>query len=362
MTSGSRLSFVDLFSGAGGLSLGLRSAGFEPALAVDTDRQALETYRRNLGEHTLLAKAEDLTVQSIEQVTGIPVGSYSLVAGGPPCQGFSVQRRGARKDSRNSLVREFARLALALRPQMILMENVPAIFGARGSDELTAMVAALDGAGYQHTRKILEAADYGVPQRRRRAFLVAWSPEVEGFAFPRATHSRDGWSTVEEALRGLPEPGESGALAVLANHVRVRSTPLNEARIALVPPGGGRRDLPVEMQLACHLRAGDHRHLDVFGRMQWDKPAPTITAVFDNFTRGRFAHPRDNRSITAREGARLQSFPDQFIFTGPKKDVARQVGNAVPPRLAYHLGVALRAALEGTVTPEESGRQLALAL
>ena len=121
----------------------------------------------------------------------------------------------------------------------------------------------------------------------------------------------------------------------------MRISDLNRQRIGHVPPGGGRLDIPEELQLPCHRNAGAHRHLDVFGRMEWDRPGPTITALFDSFSRGRFAHPERDRAITGREGARLQSFPDDFVFEGAKKQVARQIGNAVPPLLAQALGRAL---------------------
>ena len=345
---------VDLFCGAGGLSLGLRDAGFTPVYALDSDRHAAETYRRNLGAHVRCAPASEVTPEVICQVTGVAPGEFALVAGGPPCQGFSVQRRGTRDDPRNDLVVQYARLATALRPAFILIENVPGLLGRRGAAEFKRAAAVFKAAGYRHAARVLDAADYGVPQHRRRAIVIAWRADGSGFTFPAATHGEDTWRTVRDALGDLPEPPDDGAEHPdFPNHRKVKVSPLNERRIAHVPPGGGRADLPRELQLDCHRADNGHRHLDVYGRMEWDKPAPTITAMFDNFTRGRFAHPVRNRSVTGREGARLQSFPDTFVFTGPKKDVARQIGNAVPPLLARRVGEAIRRAMEGR--PADAG-------
>jgi DNA (cytosine-5)-methyltransferase 1 len=342
------LTAVDMFAGAGGLSLGLQMAGFRPVFAFDSDPYACETYRRNLGPHIRQARAEAITAAAILKATGLRKGQLSLVCGGPPCQGFSVQGLGRPGDSRNDLVLEFARIAAALAPSAILMENVPTILGRRGSWHLEALTRLLRSEGYAFVTKVLNASDFGVPQDRNRAFLVAWR-ESGGlsFAFPQPLRAER--RTVRQALRGLPEPPEDfSEHPDFANHVRVRITKINQERIRHVPEGGGRLDIPKRLQLPCHRKAGTHRHLDVFGRMSWGRPAPTITALFDSFTRGRFGHPEENRAITAREGARLQSFPDTFRFCGPKKDVARQIGNAVPPMLAAAVASAIRQFLEAS--------------
>lgn len=352
---------VDLFCGAGGLSLGLKDAGFTPVFAADSDQYACATYKANLGEHVWKCSVPDISASSICRETGLAAGQFAVVCGGPPCQGFSIQRRGERADSRNSLIIDFARVAVELRPAFILIENVPTLLGARGKAELTSAIEIMSAADYEYETRVLDAADYGVPQHRRRAFVVAWrSEDVPGFDFPKASHNERNYQTVADALRGVPEPlGSFAKHPDFHNHIKVKISPINEERISYIPPGGGRTDLPERLQLPCHKNANGHRHLDVFGRMEWDKPAPTITAMFDNFTRGRFAHPDHNRCITGREGARLQSFPDAFEFRGPKKDVARQIGNAVPPLLARKLGDAIIAALGREY---QKPRQLALAV
>lgn len=341
------LSFADFFCGAGGLSLGLSNAGLVPALAFDGDRYSCATYERNLSIAAICAMHDNVDSSDLPDTWR---GKLSLICGGPPCQGFSLQRRGPARDDRNDLVLWFFKIAVRLDPKVILMENVPTVFGSRGRLQLAKVYDLLDSAGYFHDQRVLDAADFGVPQSRRRGFLVAWRPDLI-WVWPKPTHDDHTRRTVRNAIGDLPPPGKNTQTAAVANHVRVNISALSEARISHVPPGGGRLDIPPDLQLSCHRTDNGHRHLDVFGRMEWDRPAPTITAMFDSFTRGRFAHPEENRPITGREGARLQSFPDTFHFVGPKKDVARQIGNAVPPLLAYHLGDAVKAALIGETQP-----------
>lgn len=338
--------FVDFFAGAGGLSLGLAQAGLIPVFACDSVELACETHRANLDGHVRVADMATLSHHDVLKQTGLCVGEIDVVVGGPPCQGFSTQRRGSRTDDRNELVLTFARLALQLRPRLILIENVPGLLGERGRMVREPLFALLESQGFEHDARVLSAADYGVPQNRRRAIIAAWDPDrTKPFSFPVPTHAESP-ATVREALADLPEPPDDFTEHPLyRNHTRVNMSARNIERIRFVPEGGGRLDIPESHQLDCH-RGVTHRHLDVFGRMRWDEPGPTITAMFDNFTRGRFAHPSEDRSITGREGARLQSFPDWFEFKGPKKDVARQIGNAVPPRLAEALGRQIVQALE----------------
>ena len=345
MTEFARPLSADLFCGAGGLALGLEEAGFRCGLAVDSDPYARRTFQNYFGITPLDADVHSLHPDAMLEGTGLAPGDFALVCGGPPCQGFSLQRRGPRQDRRNDLVVHFFQLAVALAPPLILMENVPTLLGPRGKAQLQSALDTLTEHGYEWKHAVLNASHFGVPQVRRRAMLIAWDPcRVGPIEFPRG--NRQATATVREAFRGLPEPPvDHTEHPLFSNHTRVKISKLNRLRISHVPPGGGRADLPLSLQLPCHCKGGDHRHLDVYGRLQWDEPAGTITARFDNFTRGRFAHPTQNRCITAREGARLQGFPDDFRFFGPKKDVARQIGNAVPPPLAKAIGVTLLKAL-----------------
>lgn len=327
-------SLVDLFCGAGGMSLGFKQAGCEPVFAADWDQHACNTYRRNLGDHVHKLDLASISAPNLDAMIRPLAAEIDIVAGGPPCQGFSVQRRGNASDSRNDLVLRFGEFATHLRPKVIVMENVPTVLGSRGREHIKELFSLFEAGGYSTSSTILDASLFGVPQSRRRAFIVAVRSDVgAAFRFPAPDHLVV--KTVRDAIGDLPPPPEDNSEHPLfANHQRAAISPKNLERLSYVPEGGGRLDIPSHLQLPCHRNSNGHRHLDVFGRLRWDRPSGTITAMFDNFTRGRFGHPDQNRNITNREGARLQSFPDEFVFLGPKKDVARQIGNAVCPALA----------------------------
>lgn len=355
---------IDCFAGAGGLSLGLSQAGFAPGAAFDASRASVATYARNFGPHVIEGRAEELTGARLLEFGGISAGACTLVAGGPPCQGFSRQRRGQAEDDRNDLVFEFLRLVTEIEPLFFMMENVSAIQGKRAGSVLKRLLGEARDAGYHVSFKVLDAADYGVPQHRKRAFIVGERADrPASFEFPHPTHSPERWKTVREAIGDLPEPTVGGAVSDILNHDGDHISALNRLRISHVPPGGGRADIPEHLRLACHrvdVETAGHR--GVYGRLPWDRPAGTITTKCNSFTRGRFAHPEEDRNITMREAARLQSFPDSFFFTGGKVEVAHQIGNAVPPPLAFHLGRALIDALERRMLGEAHTSMVQLSL
>lgn len=341
---------IDLFAGAGGLSLGLEDAGFRVAAALENDDAAASTYRRNLRHPILQADIRLVDSESLLATAGLQPGECALVAGGPPCQGFSLQRRGPRKDVRNGLVLEFIRIVEAVGPVFFLMENVGGLLTRHGAPFLRELFARMGDDGYDVSVRQLNAVEYEVPQQRKRAFIVGRKRTLPNqFRWPRGNPRADTWITVRDAIGDLPSPPSDGSPhADIANHFREgRLSALNLERIRTVPPGGGRLDLPEHLQLECHRNNPSHRHLDVYGRLAWDRPAGTLTARFDSFTRGRFAHPEEHRTITLREGARLQTFPDNFVFEGSREEIARQIGNAVPPLLAKRIGEAVMATLLG---------------
>ena len=335
---------VDAFCGAGGVSLGLREAGFNVAFAFDCDSTAVQTYERNIGPHVVQAQVEQTSGKEILSRIGLRPGELTLLSGGPPCQGFSIQRRGSRKDRRNDLIFEFVRLADEMKPHFFMMENVPAILGPRARNYVAEFEERSYNAGYRIHGAILNAANYGVPQQRRRAFLVGEREDLEGtFEFPRGTLSEEEWLTVRDAIGDLPKPlPDPNAEPEIANHRLGRISETNIKRISHVPEGGGRADIPTHLQLPCHRvsveKAG---HRGVYGRLEWRRPSGTITTKCNSFTRGRFGHPSEDRNITMREAARIQGFPDSFVFLGGTVPVAHQVGNAVPPALAAALGQAI---------------------
>ncbi|MGY3553948.1 DNA cytosine methyltransferase [Williamsia sp. R60] len=333
---------IDAFSGAGGLSLGLSNAGFDMRLAFDNNQIAVDTHRKNLPGRAEVLDAAMTSGSELLELAGLERGEAALLAGGPPCQGFSLQRRGARDDPRNLLVLRYLDWLDEIRPRAFLIENVTAIRSIRGTHLLNAVEERAKELGFDVHSKILNAVDFGVPQRRRRAFLVG-VPSGSKFFWPAESDKPP--RTVRDAFTELPAPPRDGTPhPFVPNHYReTRLSARNVERIRHVPEGGGREHLPERLQLKCH--SGTHRHLDTYGRLSRDEPAVTITARFDSFTRGRFGHPTEDRSITLREGARLQSFPDDFVFLGNREDGARLIGNAVPPLLAEQIGKSILAAI-----------------
>lgn len=348
---------IDTFCGAGGLSLGFQAAGIPVAIAFDNNPHAVETYRKNFRHPVLQTEVRQITGKALLEACSVRRQDVLVVAGGPPCQGFSVQRRGADEDHRNSLVFELLRLVVELRPPFFLMENVPGLRTRGGQGHLQPFVDRARREGYVVHSKMLNAADYGVPQLRRRLFLVGERTTGLGFfRFPSPTHNEATWKTVEAALQDLPPPPvDYSPHPVIPNHQRSRMSRLNLLRISHVPQGGGWAHIPEELRVPCHAPGADRiGHRYVYGRLHWDQPSATITAKFDSFTRGKFAHPLEDRSITLREGARLQGFPDDFLLCGPKEEIAAQIGNAVPPLVAEALARAILDAVKSSTNPEKA--------
>lgn len=323
---------IDCFCGAGGLSLGFEKAGFSVEYAFDLDEKAILTYKNNPQYHHGAAFVRDIynvSKKSIEEDLGHKLGQIDVVIGGPPCQGFSVQRRGDDNDLRNQLVLEYVRLLKEIRPRFFVMENVSGILSQRGKPYIKALFDNLTAAGYLIQQKKLTASDYGVPQERTRVIIVGelTSNNKGSFVYPEPLNQPK--KTVRDAIEDLMEKKEND----VPNHKADKLSDINLKRIRSITEGQGRDSLPEELQLECHKKNTGHRHLDTYGRMAWDQPGPTITARFDSFSRGRFGHPVLDRTITLREGARIQTFPDDFEFFGTKVEVARQIGNAVPPML-----------------------------
>ena len=341
-----RYGFVESFCGPGGMSLGLERAGFHPLLAFDIDERAVETHSANLSGPCMVADASTLTGQEVLRKIGKRRGELSLLSGGPPCQGFSKQKRGAHHgDDRNRLVLEFARLAREIQPRTLLFENV-AIFGKkRGRGYLDLMQREL--SDYRLFPHFYNCADYGLAQTRERFVMVGVRRDhAIPFSVPQPRAGT--WRTVGEVLEGLPEPPlDYSEHPEFPNHQRARVTSLNIERFSHVPQGGGWQDIPEDLRLDCHrgVDVSSGGWPDVYGRLRWDGQCPTITGGFDSFTRGRYGHPHQDRPLTPREAARLQGFPDDFTFCGTRADVRSQIGNVVPPLLACAVGREIKRVL-----------------
>jgi DNA (cytosine-5)-methyltransferase 1 len=331
------LSVVDAFCGAGGLSLGFEWAGFSPAFAFDIDRAAVQTFKKNLSS---VAEVVDVNDNGIsDNIMSAIKGKTYVIVGGPPCQGFSQQRRGEREDPRNNLVLAYAELVESMsdKPAVVLLENVTYLDSPRGKAILGEYVERLERLGYDIFRHDLNSAEFGLPQLRNRIIIVAAHNEISKYYIGPRRSSSDVWPTVGDALKGLTK------LGTLPNHQASAEGSLNRKRIAYVDMGGGRLSIPADLQLPCHAKHGGH--LDVYGRLDWFGYARTITGGFDSYTRGEFAHPFYHRSITHREAARIQGFPDSYEFQGNRTEVRRQIGNAVPPPLAYSIAIAIKEAI-----------------
>lgn len=334
---------IDLFSGCGGLTLGLKQAGFKVIGAIEIDSLAAETYRRNHPE----IKVWEEDIRKVKGATilrqfGIKRGQLDLLAGCPPCQGFSSMRthNGNKRirDSRNDLIFDYLRLVKQLFPKTVMMENVPAL---AENSRMRIFRKELEKLGYDlnGTPLVLNTANYGVPQRRRRMILLC--SRIGRIELPAVKEKR---KTVREAIGNLPRPGRSGD--PLHDLKENRNAHIIEMIKKIPRDGGSRSDLPQKYQLACHKRLPSG-FKDVYGRMAWEDVAPTITGGCVSPSKGRFLHPSQNRSITLREAALLQTFPKKYHFSlkKGKQGVALMIGNALPPTFIKEHALAIKKSL-----------------
>ena len=329
---------VDLFSGGGGLTLGMMRAGFDVVAAVEVDKSACATYEANHQDVSAL-QADIRTLDQQDVVGRVDGRKIDLLAGCPPCQGFtSLSARYKRDDPRNQLVLELARLAEELRPRAIMLENVPGLAGTQIYRELWRRLHA---GGYHLSDQVLQVADYGVPQSRRRLVLLGG----HGFeiAMPQPTHSRKAgsgtahWRTVRDAIGHMPgnpptlvDARSNGGVQGANWHVVRSLSRANVARIRAAQPGRTWPHLPEQLRPKCHR--GDYTgYTNVYGRMEWDRPSPTITGGCTTLSKGRFGHPEEDRTISVREAALLQTFPEDYVFDTPYMEhVCNIIGNALP--------------------------------
>ncbi|MCF8470239.1 MAG: DNA cytosine methyltransferase [Reyranella sp.] len=333
---------IDLFSGCGGLTLGLKQAGFDVVGAVESNSIAADTYKVNHPEVHLWPKdIRGVTGPELLRKLKIRKGQLDLLAGCPPCQGFSAMRtRNGKKrvrDRRNDLVFDYLRLVKALRPRTVMMENVPAL---KENRRMKIFQKKLEAMGYvtNGTPIVLNTASYGVPQRRKRMILLA--SRIGAIKLPAESKVI---RTVRQAIEAMPRPGNTGDPL---HDLKERRAPRIAELIKLIPKdGGSRSDLPKRFRLACHENFSGFA--DVYGRMKWDDVAPTITGGCFNPSKGRFLHPSQNRAISLREASLLQAFPRSYYFSldGGKEVAALMIGNALPPTFIRKHALAIRAAL-----------------
>ena len=348
-----RFKAIDLFCGAGGLSSGLKKSGFDIKVSVDIDEQALSTYRNNFKRTKVIqSDIKNISAEYIGNLAGLKCGENFLLAGCPPCQGFSNIGKRDKNDLKNELVYEYIRIVNDLRPSFILMENVPGMSKGIGKKIFNNVIQQLS-RNYYIEYDTLNAANYGVPQVRKRLVVHGIRRDVyerlieiekveKLHILPSITHSKiekkgyRKWKTVGDSIMDLPElnAGDECKIAGINNHVTRKISAKNTERLKEIRENGGTRTcLPDELSLKCHKKE-NVSYTDTYGVMNLDKPAPTITSGCTTISKGRFGHPTQNRGISVREAARLQSFDDNFIFSGNLGSMSLQIGNAVPPKLA----------------------------
>jgi len=334
--SGDGPSVVELFAGCGGMALGFKKAGFRTLLANEWDASACKSLRANITDRVAQC--------AIEEVDRFP--KADVIAGGPPCQGFSNLGERVPFDPRRQMWRHFMRAVEESEASVFVMENVPPLLK---SQEYVEICKIADKLGFNIAAKILNAADYGVPQTRRRAILIgvrggaASHPEpthVDPIKQNLLTSKLKPWVTVRDAIGDLPPiPDEENW------HISRNPTPMSLERYRHIPPGGNRFDLPRHLTPKCWIRK-TQGGTDLMGRLWWDRPSVTIRTEFYKPEKGRYLHPEQDRPITHREAARLQGFPDNFEFCGKRIAVGIQIGNAVPPPLAHAIALHVRSLIE----------------
>lgn len=352
---------IDLFCGAGGLSAGLEMAGFSVLAGNDMFDAAGETFTRtHAGAKFIPGPIQDLSVERLMEVSGLKRGELTVLVGGPPCQAYSVynHQRGMH-DARATLFREYLRIVEGLQPEWIVMENVAGIYSIGGGEAVHAIRTEMRALGYDVKEKVLRAEEYGVPQERRRVVFIG-NRIGAPISHPAPTHGEGllPYVTIADAIGDLlplangEDPGPvayacppqsefqrllRAGLESVTNHAAPRLGKANVDRLAHIPAGGSWRDIPHELLPAGMKRAKRSDHTKRYGRMKWDGLSCTVLTKCDIHW-GAYIHPDQERAISVREAARIQSFPDTFEFSGSKTDQYIQIGNAVPPLLGKAIG------------------------
>ena len=334
---------VDLYSGSGAVTSALKRRNFRVVAAVDSDSVACSTYRLNHPKTRMIESDINEVDPSDIRQKDLEGRDLDLLIVCAPCQPFSSQNQKRGSDERSRLILQAGRFAKVLKPKLIFFENVPGL--ASHSSLLAELRGALGSEYVLGQPRQVDAADYGVPQRRVRCIMLAMRgslpPELPPPSTPKGKRV-----SVRKAIGHLRRlsAGEKDPSDVL--HAARQHKKIALKRLAAIPKNGGSRSsLPYKLQLACHTNVRETKFSDVYGRMSWDNVAPTLTTGCTDITRGRFAHPRDDRAITLREASLLQTFPENYRFTGTISDIQTQIGNAVPVKLVEALVPAFRMAL-----------------
>ena len=329
----------DFYCGAGGLTRGLLDAGIEVIAGFDCDDRRRSTYEcNNSGVKFVAAEVQTIGANELALRPRSSCHDDLLFVACPPCQPFSSQRKGREKRRDAMLLSHFGRLVEAFLPAYVLIENVPGISRVRGFSTFRRFVRMLSSNGYRYVFDVLDAKHYGVAQNRRRLVLLAARNRVP--SLPKPSHGKRlrPFQTVRQVISRFSPIAAGERHTDIPNHVAASISDMNLERLRLTPhDGGDRRSWPTHLRLECH--SGNYKgHTDVYGRMHWDSPSPALTSRCNSISNGRYGHPVQDRAISLREAAAIQSFADGYEFFGCDKEIARQIGNAVPVKLAQRLG------------------------
>lgn len=334
-----RIAAIDFFCGCGGTSYGFKKAGIDILCGIDFDKTCQQTYEKNIGKGKFLhADITKLKSYDIQKKINLKPGQKLLFSACAPCQPFSTHNKNKNKgDRRKSLLLVFAQIISKFRPDFIFIENVPGIQNVDNGRIFKKFKKNLVNIGYHFEYHVIDASNYGVPQARKRLILLA-SKEAK-IVFPKITHGKDlnPVVTVKDVIGGLPRIGHGQENSNINGHFARKLSKLNLKRLKATPKNGGSRsDWPKSLRLECHKKSSGHN--DVYGRMSWDKPAPVLTCNCTSISNGRFGHPSQNRAISPREAAQIQTFPKSFKFYGGLVTMSKHIGNAVPVKLAKVFG------------------------
>jgi DNA (cytosine-5)-methyltransferase 1 len=359
-----KLTAIDLFCGAGGLSEGFRQAGFDILAGNDFDETAGLTYSATHPNSRFFeGPVQDISARDFLSATGLVRGELDCLIGGPPCQAYSVynHQRGMH-DLRSHLFQEYLRIVDGLSPKWIVMENVRGILSIAGGEVVRSIIMGLNELGYRVEMQVLKAEDFGVPQERRRVVFVGTRSDLP-IRFPTPTHGHDvtPFTTIKQAIADLPHLKNGGFIgptkyskkaqsnyqaemrldaSLILNHSTPKLSAINLERMKHIPPGGSWRNIPIDLLPEGMKKAKRSDHTKRYGRMTWGGLACTILTKCDVHW-GAYIHPEQDRAISVREAARLQSFPDWFEFKGSMTDQYVQIGNAVPPLLGKNIALAI---------------------
>ncbi len=333
---------LDFFCGAGGLTRGLMDAGIKVVAGIDDEAGCRETYEKNNAPAEFIQKdIAELTISEIEKLLRGHGPSDLMLAACAPCQPFTKQRTARKKGRMKTLLGYFAKFVDYFEPDCVFVENVPGISKVEGNSTYRRFLRVLKNKNYFFDAADVDAKDYGVPQTRNRHILLARKSFPVKIPKQLCGHDLSPYRTVRQTIARFPKIEAGEAHPTVPNHRASNLSAKNLERLNHTPPDGGdRRCWPDFLILDCHKK-NYSGHTDVYGRMWWDRPAPALTCKCHSLSNGRYGHPEQNRAISLREAAALQTFPDDYIFYGPSKEsIGNQIGNAVPVKLAEIIGRA----------------------